>query len=220
MAQTVAALYTAPAIVDTVSKHFYERWPGVRLVNIIDSSLIQDVIAANEVTQAVERRLLHYYLACEHVGADVILNTCSSIGEATMRASRYVTLPIVNIDRAMAEKAVGAASTIAVLATLPTTLGPTMRLVESVAKEQDKEITIVDGLASGAFEALTSGDPEKHDRILAETATRVAQKADVVVLAQGSMARMADELAAKTGKQVFSSIALGIDSLKTYIGKS
>jgi len=134
-----------------------------------------------------------------------------------MRASRYITLPIVNIDRAMAENAVDTASTIVVLATLPTTLGPTIRLIENVAKEQGKEITVVDGLASGAFEALSAGDAEKHDRILRETAMRTAEKAEVIVLAQGSMARMAEELTAKTGKQVFSSIAPGIDSLKRYI---
>jgi Asp/Glu/hydantoin racemase len=217
MAYTVAALYTAHSIVDSVSKHFYDRWPGVRLINLVDGSLIPDVIAANEVTQAVERRLLRYYMACEDMAADVILNTCSSIGEATIRASRYITVPIVNIDRAMAESAVQAASSIAVLATLSTTLGPTMRLIEGVALEQKKDITVVDGLAAGAFEALSSGNADKHDRLLAETSEKVAEKAEAIVLAQGSMARMAKELAEKTGKPVYTSIASGIDSLKRYI---
>lgn len=215
--KTVAAIYTAPTIVDPVSEVFAEMLPDVRLVNIVDGSLIQDVIAANKVTRALERRLLHYFMACEDVNAQVILNTCSSIGEASQALTRYINLPIVNIDTAMARAAVGDARTIAVLATLPTTLGPTVRLVSRCAEEAKRKVDVLDGLAQGAFDALARGNAEEHDRILMETARNVAGGADAIVLAQGSMARMQDELESETGVKVFSSIRSGVASVGTFL---
>lgn len=210
--KTVAAIYTAPTIIDPVSEVFAELLPDVRLVNILDGSLIQDVIAANQVTRAVERRLLRYFMACEDMNADLILNTCSSIGEASQALTRYINLPIVNIDTAMARTAVGNARRIAILATLPTTLGPTVRLVSRCAEEAKREVDVVDGLARGAFDALVGGNPEEHDRILMETARNVASRADAIVLAQGSMARMQKQLESETGVKVFSSIRSGVVS--------
>jgi Asp/Glu/hydantoin racemase len=153
-------------------------------------------------------------MACEQMNAALVLNTCSSIGEATSRIAGYISLPILNIDAAMAREAVGRAARIGVLATLPTTLGPTMRLVKRSAEDAGKKVEIVDGLAEGAFDALISGDSEKHDRILAETAGRVADRADLIVLAQGSMARMEEELARQTGKPVLGSPRRGIEQVK------
>ena len=215
--KTVAAIYTAPTIVDPVSEVFAELLPDVRLVNIVDGSLIQDVIAANRVTRAVERRLLRYFMACEDVNAEVILNTCSSIGEASQALTRYINLPIVNIDTAMARTAVENARTVAVLATLATTLGPTVRLVSRCAEEAKRNVDVVDGLARGAFDALVGGNAEEHDRILMKTARNVASRADAIVLAQGSMARMQEELESETGVKVFSSIRSGVASVGSFL---
>jgi hypothetical protein len=69
-------------------------------------------------------------------------------------------------------------------------------------------------LAEGAFPAITAGDAETHDRLIAETAKRVADSCDVILLAQGSMARMEKPLAELTGKTVLSSPRLGIEQIK------
>ncbi len=220
MKQTVAAIYTSQALVIPVSDAFPELVPGVRLVNIADDSLIQDVIAANEVPPAVERRLLRYFMACEDLGADLILNTCSSIGEASMRIARYINLPIMNIDDAMAGAVVQEVGTVAVLATLPSTLGPTVRLIRQHAESAGVTIEIVEGLAPGAFEALISGDAAKHDQILLETACRIARNAEAVVLAQGSMARMHAVLESNAGVKVFSSIRSGLASVHARLTES
>ena len=44
--QTVAAVYTSMNIIPSIQALFDELLPEVRLINIADSSLIQDVIAA------------------------------------------------------------------------------------------------------------------------------------------------------------------------------
>ncbi len=214
MKHKIAAIYTGAALVKPLSDLLKETLPEYQVMNILDDSMIADIISAGTLTKEVKRRLYGYYeIACAS-GAELILNTCSSIGDAVYTAREFFPIPIVRIDEAMSRKAIEMASSIAVLATLPTTLDPTIRLLERCAKESGKTITVVSGLAEGAFSALTAGDGETHDRLIEETAQRVAQTSDVILLAQGSMARMEEPLQKLTGKTVFSSPRLGIEMVK------
>lgn len=212
--RTVVAVYTGQGLADPLKKVFQELLPDVRLVNIIDDSLIGDVVKAGHVPPGVARRLVQYYHNGEELGADVILNTCSSVGEVADDARKLIGVPIVKIDQAMAAKAAAGYDRIAVLATLPSTLEPTMRLIEKEAAAAGRAVTLVNGLAAGAFEALNGGSPEDHDRLILETAQRVAGDADAIVLAQGSMARMEQKLAEATGKPVLSSPRLGVEQVR------
>jgi Asp/Glu/hydantoin racemase len=207
---TVAAVYTSMNIIEPISALFRELLPEVRLINIADSSLIQDVIAAGGVTDAVTRRLVAYWQAAAETGADLIFNTCSSIGEIVALGQRFVDTPIVQIDHAMAEKAVRDGATIGVLATLPTTLGPTVRLVQRKAAEAGRVVTVHEGLAAGAYQLLASGDPAEHDRRVIAAAEGLAGKVDLFLLAQASMGRMQETLAAATGRPVLTSPRLGV----------
>lgn len=214
MTKTVVAVYTGQGLADPLKAVFQEMLPDCRLVNIIDDSLIGDVVKAGQVPPSVARRLVQYFHNGEELGADIILNTCSSVGEVADNARGMIGIPIVKIDELMAEKAVEGFDRIAVIATLPTTLDPTMRLIAKKAKEAGKKIEVVNGLAEGAFDALVSGRPEEHDEILIRTALRVAEQADAIVLAQGSMARMEEKLSYATGKEIFSSPRFGVQQVK------
>lgn len=214
---TIAAIYTGQGLAERLIPIFKEEMPDVRLVNIIDDSIIADVIQAGQVTPAVMRRLVQYYSQAAELGADIIFNTCSSVGEVADHAQAMFELPIVKIDEAMASEAVSQFERIGVIATLPTTLEPTMRLLHAQAERQGKSITVVDGLAAGAYQALVAGRPEEHDRLIEEAALRVALEADAIVLAQGSMIRMEEALRNKVGKPVFSSPRLGVLSVKKMI---
>jgi hypothetical protein len=114
----------------------------------------------------------------------------------------------------MAELAVQKGTEIGVLATVPTTLGPTADLIIEKAKEAGKEVHIHKHLCEGAFQVLMSGDRDKHDRMVLEGALAIAPEVDIIVLAQASMARLAPMLAEKTGKEVLSSPRLAVEYLK------
>ncbi|NOV00240.1 Asp/Glu/hydantoin racemase [Paenibacillus sp. LMG 31457] len=215
--QTVVAIYTGQGLADPLKKVFQELLPYIRLVNIIDDSLIGDVVRAGHIPDVVTRHLVQYYRHAEELGADVILNTCSSVGDVADEAVGMLGIPIVRIDEWMAAKAVASYTRIGVLATLPSTLEPTLRLVGRKANEAGREVQLVNGLAEGAFDALISGKPEEHDRLLLETAMRVASEADVLVLAQGSMARMEKALEEATGKPVLSSPRFGVEHVKAIL---
>lgn len=215
--KTIAVIYTGAALVSPLSAYLRELYPEHRVINILDDSLIGEVIADGGLTSSVLRRMFTYCDQALQQGADIILETCSSVGESIDLLKPFFPIPIIRIDRPMIEQAMAEGARIGVLATLPTTLGPTMRLVDTVAQEQGVSVQAVSGLAEGAFEALTIGDAAKHDRLLLETAEHVAKSCDCLVLAQGSMARMADELQRVTGIPVYSSPLSGVRALAAYL---
>lgn len=212
--RTIAAIYTGVALVKPLSDQLKEALPGYRIMNILDDSMIAEIIAEGRLTASVRRRLYSYYDAAASAGAELILNTCSSIGEAVYAARDFLPVPIVRIDEAMARRAVAEGSRIAVLATLSTTIDPTIALLRRCAAEAGKTITTISAVAEGAFPAITAGDAATHDRLLAETAKKVASDCDIILLAQGSMGRMEAPLRELTGKTVYSSPRLAIEMVK------
>jgi len=214
----VICVHTAMALVEPLTKTFQELIPEVKVDHIADSSLIKEVIANNQVTPAVRRRLLSYYNAAADAGADVVFNTCSSVGDVADYGDQYARIPVFRIDRPMAAKAVAGYDRIGVISTLPTTLDPTCRLLLTEAEKAGRQVTLVEGLADGAFAAGQSGDGETHDRLIAEAAQRIASQVDMFVLAQGSMARMEQRLSELTGKPVLSSPVLGVKGLRKFLG--
>ena len=99
-------VHTGPVTVQPLAALTAELLPGVRVVNLVDDSLLKDAMAAGHVTPAVTRRLAQYMLIGQEMGADMILNACSSVGEAADAVRPLLTVPMIKIDTAMAERAV------------------------------------------------------------------------------------------------------------------
>ncbi|MGF7031733.1 Asp/Glu/hydantoin racemase [Paenibacillus mucilaginosus] len=220
MERVIAAIYTGQGLAERLQPLFKEELGDCRIVSILDDSLIGEVIRSGGVTPGVTRRLVQYYRHAEDLGADLIFNTCSSVGETADWARPMFRTPIVKIDDAMAREAAGQYNRIGVVATLPTTLAPTRQLlIREAERQQRTDVQVVDALAQGAYQALTSGRPEEHDRLILEAALSAAGTVDVLVLAQGSMARMEDRLRAETGLPVLSSPRFGVRALKEELAK-
>lgn len=211
---TVVAVYTGQGLAPLVQDEFRRVFPQGRLINIIDDSLIHDVLEAQMVTSALQRRLFQYFVCAQDTGADLIVSTCSSVGEAAEAAQPFLDIPIRRIDWAMAEQAVRRFTKVGVLATLPSTLEPTMRLLERIAAEESRPIEVVSGLAEGAYQALVGGQPEVHDARITEAAEALVPQVEALVLAQGSMARMQAALEGATRLPVLSSPRLCFETLR------
>lgn len=219
--KTVAAIYTAHALIAPIKAQFAELMPAQRLINIFDDSLIADVIGAgNRVTTDVRRRMLAYCRACEDMGADLILSTCSSMGDVVEQLRPFLRIPIQRIDEPMVRRAVEMGPSLAVIMTNPTTRVPTIGLVRKVAEELGKPVDIIEGLAAGAFQALVEGRPDRHDELLLDAALRAADTADVILLAQGSMAPLQDTIARATGRPVLSSPRLGLLAVRECLAET
>lgn len=197
MTAIVGLLHTVPALARDFDARIDAAAPGLRRIHVVDAWLLETAIArgvGDDVRAAVAAHARHL----EGLGARAILVTCSSIGEAAEDARAQVRVPVVRVDEDMARESVRMASTatgrIAVLATVPSTLGPTERLVRRVAAERPRAggIGIVAEVVDGAGAARSSGDDGLADRLIAAAITAAAHRADVVLLAQASMASAAE----------------------------
>ncbi len=113
----------------------------------------------------------------------------------------------------MAEEASRIGARIGVVATVSTTLEPTVRLIRKKAAEHGREIDVTERIADGAFEALLAGDAQRHDNILKQAIISLMDEVHVVVLAQISMARLVPLLGA-TRVPVLSSPRSGVEAVR------
>ncbi|MGV3600396.1 MAG: aspartate/glutamate racemase family protein [Dyadobacter fermentans] len=187
-------IHTSATLVPIFQQLCNEHLPGVNVFNIVDDSLIKDVIANGKLLPATARRVVDHVASAEEAGADRILVTCSSIGRAVEAAAALVSVPVLRVDQPMADLAVSKGRRIGVVATLPTTLEPTADLVQRRARIAGKEIVLTSRLCEGAFEALMGGNPALHDQMVAQALRELSAQVDVILLAQASMARVVDTL--------------------------
>lgn len=109
----------------------------------------------------------------------------------------------------MAEEAAKIGNNITVLATFRPTLKPTTDLIKR--KNPNAEIKTI--LIDEAYTALGNGDRQKHDCLILEKVSEEAENADVIVLAQASMASALENSGLDTDK-ILTSPVLGIKKLK------
>jgi Asp/Glu/hydantoin racemase len=189
----IGVIHTAPATVQSLTELIRREIPGAEVMNLLDDTILNDMNAGSGV-KYVRERWITYASILEHMGADAVLSACSTVGEIAEEARRVLTVPVYRIDEAMAEEAVRRGGRIAVLATLPSTLGPTVRLVERKAKESGRPLQISTVLVAGAFEALRAGDRQAHDAKIRGAVRETLGRADLLLLAQASMAPAAEGL--------------------------
>ena len=211
-------IHTSATLVPMFAKLCEEKLRNVDVFNIADDSLIKEVIAHGEITPSVSRRVVGHVAAAEAAGADFVLVTCSSIGPAVEVAAKMVDIPVLRVDQPMADRAVQLGPRIGVTATLPTTLAPTADLIERRAAACGRPIQIHSRLCAGAFEALMEGDSARHDAMVAAALQELATEVDVIVLAQASMARVADGLDENARRiPILASPAIAIEHLATLL---
>ena len=194
MSQTLALLHTSHVLIPMFSALCKQTIPDVAIFHMVDESLIKNTIAAGALTKATARRLLALIQNAREAGADAVLVTCSSIGPAVPVAREVFDFPVLRVDEAMAEEAVRQGARIGVMATLPTTLEPTVTLLRETAGAQSRRIDVVPCLCDKAFNAVIAGDKETHDRLVCAALVQLIDTVDVVVLAQASMASAVDRI--------------------------
>ena len=194
---TIGFLHTVLSLPPVFAALSDELAPEADLFHIVDESLLNVTRKGGSLTPLTRRRVLDHILSAADAGADVVVVTCSSIGPAVDASHTFAPVPVVRIDEAMADEAVRRGPRIGVVATLRTTLEPTAELVERRSGAAGAPVTVVRWLCEGAFEALAAGDRGAHDALVRDGLRRIVHDVDVVVLAQASMARIADELSSE-----------------------
>jgi Asp/Glu/hydantoin racemase len=211
-------IHTSATLVPIFEQLCKAKLPDVSVFNIVDDSLIKDVIAHNSLRPQTARRVVHHVAAAEEAGAEFIMVTCSSIGRAVETAASLATVPVLRVDQPMADRAVGQAKRIGVVATLPTTLEPTADLIRRRAAAAGKEIELTAKLCEGAFDALMSGNLAAHDESIVAALQPLANDVEIIVLAQASMARVTERLSDNERRvPILTSPPLAVDYLATVL---
>ncbi|MEU3949498.1 aspartate/glutamate racemase family protein [Streptomyces sp. NPDC029526] len=183
----LALLHTSPVHVPVFDALRDRAHPGLELRHLVAADLLERARAAGPetVTDAVRARVRE---AVEG-GARAVLCTCSTLGDVAEAASGPVGVPVLRIDRPMARQAVATGPRIVVLAALESTLRPTVALIEEEARRAARLAQVRPVLVAGAWERFEAGDTEEYLRRIADaTEAEGAGGADVLVLAQASMA--------------------------------
>ncbi len=186
-------LHTVPGLAETFQQLASESGSEVDLVQLIDPSLLAEAIRSG-VTPALTERVVGHVRYLVGLGLDAVLVTCSSIGQCADRAYPIFDVPVLRVDRPMAGRAVqlaadkGARHRISVLATLPSTLAPTQRLLAEEKGRAGADVEIRASIVRGAADARNNGDLRDHDEKVRAAVESEMRQVDVVVLAQASMA--------------------------------
>ena len=213
----VTVIHTSFVVVDVITELFKKIIPEAKLNHIVDDSLLPEILSQKKITKRVMRRMLSYFKAAEDTGADVVFNVCSTVGEVADIARQIIDIPIVKIDEKMAEEAVVKGPRIGVAATLQSTMDPTCRLIEKKADEAGKKINIERTICPGAFDALISGDKNKHDQIVNEYVKQLANGVDIIVFAQSTMARLLDKMDDRLAEMILTSPESGVRSVRNIL---
>jgi Asp/Glu/hydantoin racemase len=214
----IAFIHTSPSMIPVFKTLSTELLPGANIFNMVDESLLCDIIRDGCCPAKTAKRLVNHVIEADDAGAQYILVTCSSMGRAVEASRVMVEARVLRVDEPMANRAVSTGPRIGVIATLPSTLEPTAALIQSRANSTKKQINLTTTVVPGAFEAVISGDGAKHDALVAAALKDLSQKSDVIVLAQASMARVVDALApAEKPVPILSSPRLAIEHLASLV---
>ena len=190
--------------------------PDVEIMHLVEDAMIRDVMKNGGPTPAINARIAAYVQSAERAGCSIFMTACSSIG-ASVEACQFLTaMPVTRIDAAMVASAIELGPRVAVLATVETTLKPTLEFIGRRAREAGTQLDIRPNLMAEAFTALLAGDMATHDRIVSAGLRSALESADVVVLAQASMARVMESME-KPAVPVLTSPESGVVRLKEMI---
>ncbi|WP_327420903.1 aspartate/glutamate racemase family protein [Streptomyces sp. NBC_01527] len=189
---TLALLHTSPVHVPVFEALRDADHPGLALRHLVHEDLLARARDAGP--DAVRGDIEALLAGAVAEGATAVLCTCSTIGGVAESAAESLGVPVLRVDRPMAAAA-AARDRVVVLAAIGDTLPSTLALLAEEAGDRRVDIRTV--LVAGAWARFEAGDRDGYLELVAAAADRVTD-ADVIVLAQASMA----DAATRTATQI------------------
>ncbi len=190
--KTLGIIHAVNLTIKAVQPFIEECIPEVSVMHLCDDTIQRDNIRAGVgvIPKRNYFKFAQYARNLQDAGVDAILLACSTFNYAAELARPLIDVPILQIDRPMMELAVSKSRRIGLLATLPTTVPSSERLLRIVAAEQKKEIEITTALCPEAFKAIEKGDRDTHNAILLDEIGKLSDHVDSIVMAQLSMSAL------------------------------
>lgn len=213
----LAFLHTSAVHIDTFDRLVRAAAPGLAVAHCVAEDLLADAQRVGVGDAALAARVHAAMRAAAADGATLVVCTCSTIGslaERTPTEGRYMA---ARIDRAMADRAVALGRNILVVVALQSTLEPTTELLRESARAARVDIALQPLLVAQAWPHFLRGERDAYIRAVVQAVQANAAPADVVVLAQASMAPAADALGS-LGVPVLSTPHIGVQAILAQLG--
>lgn len=191
--KTLGIIHASHITIKAMEPYIQKYLPEVQIMHLCDDTIQRDNIKAGAgvIPKVNYFKFAQYAHNLEEAGADLILLACSTFNYAAELARPMINVPIAQIDRPMMEKAVRTGKKIGLLATLETTVPSSERLLDLAASEAGVTIERKTVLCREAFEELSKGNVDEHNRILLDAIDKLSEEADCIVMAQLSMSALA-----------------------------
>lgn len=217
MTARIALIHAVTVAMQPIADAFRELWPQAECFNLLDDSLSVDRARAGALTPAIAGRIWALADYATRRGADAILYTCSAFGPAIDAVARTSRIPVLTPNEAMFADALRRGRRIGMLATFEPSVASMEAEFGAQAAGTDARITTV--CVPAAMAALQVGDAHMHDRLLMEAAQAPQLRdCEVLMLAQFSMARARDAVAAVAHCAVLASPHSAVAKLKKQLG--
>lgn len=208
----IAFVHTVGFLVDRFRALMLEQQPQADCFHILNEGLLQDLLRGRPVAE-VYRRVTEQILLAVDGGAELVVMTCSSTSPAVDIARSLVPVPVLKVDDPMAAEAVRLGQRIAVICTNNSTPGPSETLLRAHAVAAGRPLEVELFVRPDAYQTLLKGDRAGHDATVRDACRAAAERNDVIVLAQASLAHLQTDLQAELGKPVLASPPLLMQEL-------
>ena len=216
--KTVGLVHAVIPAIEPLRAAFGQLAPDVKLINILDEGLVTEIDRRGGLTPGLVRRLTSLVTLAEEAGAELVLLSCTAYSPVADDVQRQADIPVLKIDELMVREALGRATKIGLVATVPAGLNMQRQLIEQIATELGREIELDAVLKPEAFQALSNGRRHEHDEIVLAEVERLAQSNELVMLAQASMGHLASKVPATVTVPVLSSPVLAVTKVKEMLG--
>lgn len=217
--KTIGLIHAALISSKAMEPFIKEIIPDVTVAHVVDDTIQNTNFACEPgvIPKINFFKFATYARFLEEAGVDLIMLACSTFNQAVEHARPMISTPMLQIDRPMMDLALGHGRRIGLLATVPTTIPASERLLRTAAAEKGVDVRITTALCAEAFAAIKAGNAELHNNLLLAQIDRMSDNVDAIVLAQVSMSAL-EPMLTDTRVPVYNSGRTGFEHARKMLG--
>jgi len=187
----IGALHALANAIPTTQDAFDRVWPEADVAHLLDGSLYLDRNAGTADDDELAARIDRLIQYSATTGTEALIVTGSFFGEAAIAARNSVTIPVATSFDGIIERALdlGLEQPLHVLSTTPDSAVLLSEAIDAEASQRGVSVDLSNHPVTGALDALTGGDPARHDTLVLEAIGDVDANT-AIIFAQFSMERI------------------------------
>ena len=216
----IGVIHATPLSMAPITEAMETEFPDADVRHVLDDSLLNDLRAAGELTEDLERRMER---VIEHLLADdidALQFACSGYVPVVDRAASRLDIPIRKPDEAMyRELAETGHGHVGILATVQPALDLAAQQLQQLLDARSASTVITTRCVTEAMDAAQLGDDDELTRMLTAAVNHLSGSGVVVVaFAQYSMSPVAETVAELTGVPIVTGPRAAARDLKQALG--